>query len=121
MRPQPDQHVIEWFKEIKKINISIITVEEILSALMRKHYLEKAAWFRRFIADYADIIPLDTETALWAGEARGRLLSRGITVTQADSFIAASAWRGGFVLAARNIRDFEHFGIPLFNPFQKVN
>ena len=121
MKPHPDLHVLAWFKEIKKINISVITIEEILSGLMRKNYLEKAAWFRRFMGEYAEVIPIDTETAVWTGEARGRLFAGGITVTQADAFIAAAAWRRGFVLATRNIRDFEHFGIPLFNPFTLIS
>ena len=121
MKPNPEFRVLEWFKELKKINISVITVEEILSGLMRKNYPEKAAWFRRFMGEYAEVIPLDTETAVWTGEARGRLFAGGIAVTQADAFIAAAAWRRGLVLATRNIRDFEHFGIPLFNPFTLIS
>jgi len=120
MKPHPDLRVFEWFRELKNINISVITVEEIFSGLMRKNYLEKAAWFRRFTGEYAEVIPLDNETAVWTGEARGRLFAGGITVTQADAFIAASAWRHGLVLATRNTRDFEHFGIPLFNPFTLI-
>jgi len=35
----------------------------------------------------------------------------------ADSLIAATAHDHGLIPATRNIKDFQHFGIALFNPF----
>jgi predicted nucleic acid-binding protein len=117
MRPQPDPQVDSWFRGLSGVSISIITVEEIISGLRRKQFLEKEAWFRRFIAQALRVLPLDIEAAIWTGEMRGRLAASGTTVHQADAFIAATAWRHGLVLATRNTRDFENFGIALVNPF----
>jgi predicted nucleic acid-binding protein len=117
MRPKPNPAVAAWFRSLDGVSISIVTVEEIISGLRRKQFLEKEAWFRRFIAEAVRVLPLDAEAAIWTGEMRGRLAATGTTVTQADACIAATAWRHGLVLATRNTRDFELFGIPLLNPF----
>ena len=92
-------------------------ISEIISTLRRKQFLEKEAWFRRFINQALTVLPIDAEMAIWTGEQRGQLAARGIIVHQADAFIAATAWRHGLVLATRHTRDFEPFGIALFNPF----
>jgi predicted nucleic acid-binding protein len=56
--------------------------------------------------------------AVWTGEARGRLAAQGINTHQADALIAATAWRHGLVLATKNVRDFDSYGIAVLNPFQ---
>jgi predicted nucleic acid-binding protein len=58
------------------------------------------------------------QAALWSGERRAFLESAGRTVTRADAFIAACAWEHGLILATRNVKDFQGFGIPLINPFE---
>ncbi|MBU0935386.1 MAG: type II toxin-antitoxin system VapC family toxin [Spirochaetes bacterium] len=118
MRIRPDPQVQKWFGTLDSLYLSVITVEEIVSGLRRKAMYEKEAWFHRFCAEFARVLPVDYEMAVWTGEARGRLASRGIQVQQADAFIAATAWRHGLVLATRNIRDFEGYGVALLNPFQ---
>ncbi len=118
MRPRPDPLVAAWFKNLESLSLSVITVEEIISGLRRKALYEKEAWFHRFCANFAQVVSVDIEMAIWTGEARGRLAAEGRTVHQADALIAASAWRHGLVLATRNVRDFEGFGIALLNPFE---
>jgi predicted nucleic acid-binding protein len=118
MRIRPDSQVQKWFRTLDNLHLSVITVEEILSGLRRKAMYEKEAWFHRFCAEFAKVLPVDYEMAVWTGEARGRLAAQGISVHQADAFIAATAWRHGLVLATRNVRDFEGFGIAVLNPFQ---
>jgi hypothetical protein len=117
MRIRPDPQVQKWFGTLDNLHLSVITVEEILSGLRRKAMYEKEAWFHRFCADFTKVLPVDYEMAVWTGEARGRLAGQGISVHQADAFIAATACRYGLVLATRNIRDFEGFGIAILNPF----
>jgi toxin FitB len=118
MRIRPAPQVQKWFSTLDGLHLSVITVEEILSGLRRKAMYEKEAWFHRFCAEFAHVLPVDHEMAVWTGEARGRLASQGISVHQADAFIAATAWRHGLVLATRNIRDFDGYGIAVLNPFQ---
>ena len=118
MRIRPDPQVQKWFRTLDSLHLSVITVEEILSGLRRKAMYEKEAWFHRFCAEFARILPVDHEMAVWTGEARSRLAAQGISAHQADAFIAATAWRHGLVLATRNIRDFDGYGIAVINPFQ---
>lgn len=117
MRIRPDPQVREWFGTLESLYLSVITVEEILSGLRRNAMYEKEAWFHRFCAEFAQVLPIDPEMAVWTGEARGRLAAQGIQANQADAFIAATAWRHGLVLATRNIRDFDGYGIAVLNPF----
>lgn len=117
MKKKPDQAVLDWFRKQSEIALSSVTIEEIQYGLRRKWLLEKEAWFRRFIHGPVVILEVDSADAIWAGEKRGELSARGIATTQADALIAAAAWKHGYVLATRNIRDFEHFGIAVLNPF----
>ena len=117
MRRSPDEKVLRWFSSLPGIGLSVITLEELVFGLRRKGLYEKEAWLRRFSASAARIFPVETEDVFWAGEKRGMLSAGGRHVHQADALIAAAAWRSGFVLATRNIRDFEGFGIALLNPW----
>ncbi len=52
-----------------------------------------------------------------SGVMRGELRARGITRSQADTLIAATAQVLGLTLVTRNVRDFEGCRIDLLNPF----
>jgi len=121
MRQRPDELVRAWFSGLDGVDLSVITIEEIVSGLRRKAMYEKEAWFHRFCSDFASIHPVDYEMVIWSGEVRGRLASAGRTVHQADALIAATAWRHGLVLATRNVRDFEGFGVAVINPFETAS
>ncbi|OHE73668.1 MAG: hypothetical protein A2413_10555, partial [Treponema sp. RIFOXYC1_FULL_61_9] len=116
MRREPDPRLLQWFRTMDRVFISVITVEETLFGLRRKGLVHKEAWFRRFLLGAAEVVPVDGETAAWAGERRGEHAAAGMTRTQADALIAACAWRRGLVVATRNVRDFEGYGLPVFNP-----
>jgi toxin FitB len=120
MRKKPAPRVGSWFSSlpVPAIALSIITIEELVFGLRRKRLYEKEAWLRRFTASACRIIEVTAEDVFWAGEKRGSLSSEGRTIFQADALIAAAARRGGLVLATRNIRDFNNFGIPLLNPWE---
>lgn len=117
MRPQPEARVRTWALGLTEIHLSAVTVEEITFGLRRKGMLEKEAWFRRFLLSGPHVHDIDDGMAQWAGERRGMLSAEGRATTQADAFIAATAWRLGLVLATRNTRDFEGYGLVLFDPF----
>ena len=61
--------------------------------------------------------PVTDSAAQWAGSQRARMQGEGRVVAQADALIGACAWEHALILATRNIKHFEGFGIPLFNPF----
>ena len=116
MRREPLPQVRDWMLGLPELHLSVVTVEEITFGLRRKGMLEKEAWFRRFLSSGVNVHDLDDGAAQWAGERRGQLSAEGRATTQADAFVAATAWRLGLVLATRNTRDFEGYGLVLFDP-----
>jgi tRNA(fMet)-specific endonuclease VapC len=54
---------------------------------------------------------------IW-GELVGRLEREGKPLGAIDSLIAATAIEGQYVLATRNIHDFENTGVALVNPWE---
>jgi len=118
MKKKPDPKVVQWFTALNRIVLCTICLEELYFGLRRRSLLKKEAWLRQMLADKGDILPVSDTSAMWSGEKRTLLESTGRTVTQADSLIAACAWENGLILATRNVRDFQGFGIPLLNPFE---
>ena len=107
-----------WFISLNRVSVCAITLEELVFGLRRRALIQKEAWLRQMLADKGDILPVSIAAAHWSGEKRSMLESAGRTVTQADSLIAACAWEQGLILATRNVKDFQGFGIPLLNPFE---
>lgn len=117
MRPKPQPAVRNWLAKQERIALSVITLEELHYGLRLKDLPKKREWLDRFVTSCCDVFPIDPETATRAGQMRGELARNGKTRTQADLFIAATAWSHNCVLATRNTRDFEGTNIPLLNPF----
>lgn len=99
------------------ITLSVITLEEITYGLSAKPNLRIQAWFQNFLSQACQIISITPEIAQRAGELRGRLRLQGITRSQADTLIAATAQLHQLILVTRNTRDFEGCEIPRLNPF----
>ena len=67
---------------------------------------------------HCEIRPITTEIAATAGQIRGRLANRGVSRTQADMLIAATAQIERLTLVTRNVRDFAGCSIVLLDPFR---
>jgi toxin FitB len=117
MNRSPDHRLFSWFTSLQEFNFSAITVEEIYYGLSRRKLPNKLTWFKQFSSDKAKILKITSSIAQWSGEKRGELAAEGIAVTMADSLIAATAHEYGLILATRNVKDFQHFGIAVINPF----
>ncbi|MFU8848869.1 MAG: type II toxin-antitoxin system VapC family toxin [Opitutales bacterium] len=118
MRKQPDAKVKGWCLTESDFYISSITLDEITYGLERQSLETKLQWFDKFISNRCTVLPVTDAIALRSGKIRGELAAQGITRSQADMLIAATAWAHGLTLATRNTRDFEGTGIALFNPFE---
>lgn len=117
MKRKPEPRIWQWFSQLPEIYLSTVTVDEVFNGLTRKGMAAKAAWFQQFITDKAVVLGIAAEDARWSGEKRAENENSGWPGTMADYMIAAAAHRHGHVLATRNIKDFQHCGIALFNPF----
>lgn len=118
-KPQPDQGVIAWSAEVTTIAISVITLEEIIYGLNAKPSARIQIWFQEFLKTYCQVLPITSEIAQCAGELRGKLRTQGMTRTQADIMIAATAQVHHLTLVTRNTRDFENCDIQIINPFSR--
>ena len=117
MKPKPASRVRVWVLQQNRVALSTVTLEEIYFGLTYKDAYKQLVWFESFVEELAVIRPVTAEIAQYAGTLRARFRQQGITRSQADMLIAATAQHHGLVLATRNTRDFEACGVELFNPF----
>lgn len=117
MKKTPDARVVRWVGQLDMIFLSAVSLEELVFGLRRRSLLKKEAWLRQMLEAKGQILPVSENAAQWCGEKRAFLEAAGRTVTQADALIASCAREHGMILATRNTRDFQGFGIPVLNPF----
>jgi predicted nucleic acid-binding protein len=116
-KPSPNFGVVEWAGKVSQLAVSAITIEEVLVGLSAKPNDRIRAWFEEFVDHHCTVLDVTEPIARRCGDLRGRFRSRGVTRTQADMLIAATAAQHGLTLVTRNIRDFEGCGIPVLDPF----
>lgn len=122
---QPDPYVAAWVEDLdpQLVFLSVITIGEMkkgiekLSSSNRKADLD--AWLNGdlLVRFHDHLLPLDIDTLLAWGTLTARLEASGKPMPAIDSLLAATAAQTGFTLVTRNVRDFEHTGIALFNPW----
>lgn len=118
-KPQPDPGVIAWSATVTTLAISVITLEEIIYGLSAKPNARIQGWFQEFLKTYCQVLPITSAIAQCAGELRGKLRTQGMTRTQADMLIAATAHVHHLTLVTRNTRDFENCDVQILNPFDR--
>lgn len=117
VRPQPNPGVLQWASKIETIAISAITVDELMYGLAWKPNNKVRGWLFGFLNESCDVLPITQSIAYRAGVMRGKLRAEGITRSQPDMLIAATAHAHGLTLVTRNVRDFQQCEIDLLNPF----
>jgi toxin FitB len=115
MREKPNQGVVDFFSTDLKMIISAITVQELffgyenipntMVAKKKKNSFE------------TKIAPVTMVEAKIAGEFQGFQKQNGRNISHFDAIVAGTCLHLGAVLVTRNVKDFEHFDIPILNPF----
>lgn len=124
-RPAPDARVLDWLDGLDEDRsfISVISIAEIRRgvALMDEGRKREALaeWLARDLPQRFEqrVLPVDEPVALAWGDLMGLAKRRGRGLSSMDGLIAATAIARQLTLATRNTRDFEGFGIELFDPW----
>ena len=117
---RPHGAVVAWLESVADADLylSAVTLGEIQVGieLTREQDTIKAAeieaWADQVAAAY-NVLPMDAITfRVCAG-----LMHRQSDTVYEDAMIAASAIVHKLTVVTRNVRDFERFNVPLYNPF----
>ena len=122
---RPHNAVIDWIDSIEAYNfyLSVITVGEIAKGIEKlpqsKGKRELHRWLTEdFLLRFdGRILVLDVDVLLVWGQLTGRLESKGKKMLAIDSLIAATALHWNLTIVTRNVADYSHSGIPIFNPW----
>jgi len=124
-RPAPSPQVLAWLNTVDE-DRTFISVASI-AALRRGVALMENGRRRNALADWLAndlpmrfaerVIPIDHGIAERWGDLMAQSRLSGVALSVMDGFFAATALVHDLVLATRNVRDFEAFGVTLFDPW----
>ena len=124
-RPQPNQRVLYFIQsqQTEQLFLSSITIGELHKGyhLMPDGSKKSSVgiWIRKIENEFCDnLLPACAEVCKIWGELTAKAAIHGKTINTADGLIAATAIHHGLALATRNIKDFEHTGVQLINPWE---
>jgi len=117
---RPHGAVVAWIEAVTDADLylSAVTLGEIQVGIemTREQDAAKAAeieaWADQVAVTY-NVLPMDAMTfRIWA-----KLMHRQSDTVYEDAMIAATAMVNKLTVVTRNVRDFERFNVPLYNPF----
>jgi len=122
VKRRPNQGVLSFLRDKQFLLSSLVFAELTYGAYQLDEARQERAKYIGFIealkAHYQDAaVPVSLEIAELSGRLRGVEKKNGRILSFADAVMAATALHTGTTLVTRNIKDFEHLNISLFNPF----
>lgn len=125
VRPRPDPNVVAFLRNSADPWLCSITLHELAygaeRAPDRRRRTTLLTWVAQMTAEFAGrTIVVDNAVAEHSGRLRALSEGQGRPTSVIDALIGASAQLRGLTLVTRNTRDFERFGVALFNPWLAV-
>jgi toxin FitB len=120
-KPRPHGAVVAWLQSAADtdLHLSAVTLGEIQSGieLTREQdpakALEIESWLDLVATSYS-VLPMDGA----AFRAWARFMHRRSDTFYEDAMIAAIAYVHNLTVVTRNVSDFAHFDVSVFNPFE---
>lgn len=126
MRPHPSETVVAWLNRQPGTNLFITSISlaeigyglRVLADGQRRRNLQNR--FEQFVSQGFEyrILNFDAAAAQIYSEIMGYKKEIGSPMSFPDGQIAAITLANRFMLATRNIKDFNHCGLDLVNPFE---
>lgn len=121
-KPKPSEHVLKFLSSSTDAWVCAAAFHEMTFGVARMRDEGRKRKISEFIdtfkAHYAGrIVPVDLAIAEASGRLRAFVAAQGRTLTEMDSFMAATAAFKNATLATRNTKDFERLGIRIVNPW----
>jgi predicted nucleic acid-binding protein len=126
MRPHPSEVVVAWLNRQPGTNLFITSISlaeigyglRVLADGQRRRILQNR--FEQFVSQWFEyrILNFDAAAARIYSEIMGYKKEIGNPMSFPDGQIASITLVNHFKLATRNIKDFNHCGLDLINPFK---
>jgi hypothetical protein len=122
VRPKPAPGVVDFVASVDNAYLSVVTLHELAYGIERTRDVARRAklsnWFVRIGGEFSGrVIAVDKVIAERAGRLRADADAIGRPVDPLDALIAATAIEHGLRVATRDIADFGHLGVELFDPW----
>jgi predicted nucleic acid-binding protein len=126
LRPSPDPNVLAWSIQApqEKLFLSVVSLGELSKGLAMMPSGQKKARLEESVSNLIEkwfagrILPVSEGIARRWGVLESERLSLGRPIHVPDAQIAATALEHQLTLVTRNLKDFEHLGIGLLNPWR---
>ena len=124
-RPSPEPRVVEWLVSLTgDVAITSITLAELLAGVRRlpdgRRKDELAQRIEEAIAPYRgtrSVLAFDADAAERYAKVLASCEAGDAPVSTADAQIAAICLAHGATCATRNVKDFQHTGVELVDPW----
>ena len=124
-RPSPEPRVVEWLVSLTgDVAITSITLAELRAGVRRlpdgRRKDELAQRIEQAVAPYRgsrSVLAFDADAAERYAEVLASREAAGAPVSTADAQIAAICLAHGATCATRNVKDFQHTGVELVDPW----
>lgn len=124
LKPAPAKPILQWIASLpeERVYLSVFVLAELQKGIMRLDKGQKkialSIWFEQLQDRFKRrILDFNAETALVWGRMTADLEQQGVKLPLMDSLLAAQALHHDYILATRNIDDFNVSGIQLINPW----
>jgi toxin FitB len=122
-RPMPDAAVAAWVGDVgRDLFITTVTVAEVRYGILRmpggRRRYDLTLDADALLADFGPrILPFDLAAAECHATVVASRVAGGRPISAPDAQIAAICMARGADLATRNVKDFEHIGITVIDPW----